>query len=352
MDSEAQGASREKVRTESERLERRRESRRRYRERHADELREQSRQWKAAHPEKVKEYGVRYRAAHLEQIRTSNRESARVKRAADRKSVASAKRRREKGRERYAADPKAHREYQRKRRAAQRAADPEGYRKAKKQRTKRWRDSHRDEQNAKLRAKHRDNPEVKRAAAERYYAEHGDEVRERRRAYYWANREKQLETQRRWRAREKRRREAGLPPRRLHRVTAAERSANAKEAEEFFSRARTREEVKQMRRGPRTSAVELAQWNRASMRARLASAISADSEAVKPVAASEGRRESENLTARRLKAKVAAAEEERMDAIAREINDRLRKTPRRAQVHRPGYAPTPAPPTTSEGLSL
>ncbi|WP_344739120.1 hypothetical protein [Microbacterium awajiense] len=256
-----------------------------------------------------------------------------------------------KARERYAADPKANLEYQRKRRRAQRAADPEGYREAKKQRNKRWRDSHKDEQNAKLRAKHRDNPEIKRAAAERYYAEHGDEVRERRRAYYWANREKQLEKQRLWRAREKRRRELGLPPRRLHRLTASERAANASAADEFFTRPRTPDEVKAIRREPKTSARELARWNRSSARARLAAGIDADSDAIRPVMASR-RRESEREAAARRKREAAAAEAARMDAIAREINDRLRHEPRRSPTTRRRPVRRATPPSTSGGLSL
>jgi len=337
--------------TDEERRERERERRRRYRETHADEVRERNRRWKSEHPEKIKEYRDRFRANHLERIRKENRERERARTAKARRAAAAAERRRVKGRARYAADPKTHRDYQRERRRAQRAADPEGYREAKKQRNKRWRDSHKDEQNAKLRAKHRDNPEIKRAAAERYYAEHGDEVRERRRAYYWANREKQLEKQRLWRAREKRRRELGLPPRRLHRVTASERAANASAADEFFTRARTPEEVKAIRREPKTSARELARWHRSSARARLAAGIDADSDAIRPVTTSR-RRESEREAAARRKREADAAEAARMDAIAREINDRLRHEPRRSPTTRRRPVRTATPPSTSGGLSL
>lgn len=281
-------------------------------------------------------------------MRTENASVRAPRRLGD---AAAAERRRVKGRERYAADPETHRDYQRERRRAQRAADPEGYREAKKQRNKRWRDSHKDEQNAKLRAKHRDNPEIKRAAAERYYAEHGDAVRERRRAYYWANREKQLETQRLWRAREKRRRDLGWPPRRLHRVTARERAANASAADEFFTRPRTPEELKAIRREPKTSARELARWHRSSTRARLASGIEADFDAIRPVTTSR-RRETEREAAARRKREADAAEAARMDAIAREINDRLRHEPRRSPTTRRRPVRTATPPSTSGGLSL
>lgn len=343
------GSGGDKRLDDEERRRRKREVDRRYRQTHADDERERKRQWKARNPEKVKEYRDRFRAAHLERIRRENRERERRRAAKARKAAAAAEGRRVKARERYAADPQANLEYQRKRRQAQRAADPDGYREAKRQRNKRWRDSHKDEQNAKLRAKHRDNPEIKRAAAERYYAEHGDKVRERRRAYYWANREKQLEKQRLWRAREKRRRELGLPPRRLHRVAATERAASASAAHEFFARARTPEEVKAIRREPKTSARELARWHRSSTRARLAAAIDADSDAIRPVTASR-RRESEPAARRRREA--AAAEAARMDAIAREINDRLRHEPRRAPTTRRRPARRATPPSTSGGLSL
>ncbi|WP_431779935.1 hypothetical protein [Microbacterium aurantiacum] len=334
-----------------ERRERDRERRRRYRETHADEVRERNRRWKAEHPEKIKEYRDRFRANHIERIRKENRERERARAAKARRAATAAERRRVKGRERYAADPETHRDYQRERRRAQRAADPEGYREAKKQRNKRWRDSHKDEQNAKLRAKHRDNPEIKRAAAERYYAEHGDEVRERRRSYYWANREKQLEKQRLWRARERRRRELGLPPRRLHRVTASERAANASAGDEFFTRSRTPEELKAIRREPKTSARELARWHRSSTRARLAAGIDGDTDAIRPVTASR-RRESEREAAARRKREADAAEAARMDAIAREINDRLRHEPRRSPTTRRRPVLRATPPSTSGGLSL
>ncbi|WP_137846468.1 hypothetical protein [Microbacterium sp. 2FI] len=351
MADELEGRRSGPAASEEERAARRRESDRRYRERHADSIRENRRRWKAEHPDKVKEYRDRFRERHLERVREQNRVRERARADAARKAADAAERRRVRSRDRYAADPEAHLAYQRERRQAQRAADPEGYREAKKQRTKRWHDAHRDEENAKLRAKHRDNPEPKRAAAERYYAKHGDEVRERRMAYYWANREKQLEKQRQWRAREKRRREVGLPPRRLHRVGAAERAENAAAAEDFFARVRTTEEVKAMRREPETPAHELARWLRASARVRIAAGIADDSDPTRPVSASEVRAR-ERLAAAESKRNADAAEAARMDAIARAINDQLRLAARRPQSQRHAHAPLPTPPIQTGGLSL
>lgn len=316
------------AKTEEERIERQRARNRRYREAHREQTRENLRRWKAENPDKVKEYAARFRERHLEQVRKQNRDRERAKAAKARRAHDAAERRRVKGRARYWADPDTHRDYQRERRAAQRAADPEGYRLAKKQRNKRWRDSHKQQENAKLRAKHRDNPEIKRAAAERYYAEHGDKVRERRKAYYWANREKQLEKQREWRAREKRRRGAGLPPRRLHRVSATERAANIVAADEFFAAPRSSEQIATMRDGVKTSKRELARWARDSERARAQFAFTTRTDPVMPLSAS-ARREQERALAAARRREADAAEEARLDAIARAINDQLRYEPRR-----------------------
>lgn len=328
---------------------RKRESRRRYAEVHREEVAERLRAWKAAHPGKVKEYRARFRERHLEQVRRENREGERRRAAKKRTAEAAAERRRVRARERYALDPAGNGEYQRQRRAAQRAADPDGYREAKRARNKRWRDRHREEQNAKRREKHRDNPDAKRESAARYYQTHGEQVRERRRAYYHANRDAQLEKQRQWRGREKRRRDAGLPPRRLHRTTAAERAANRGAAVEFFERERTPEQIAILKEELRTPDDAIARWERDSERARIASAIAADTDFTRPLTASQMRHRERERAARQ-KQVAREAEEARMDQIARAINDRLRTHPRSVRSH--NNAPTPHILDTSGGPSL
>ena len=334
---------------EEARRARKRENRRRYAEAHREEVAERLRAWKAAHPEKVKEYRARFRERHLEQVRRENREGERRRAAKKRTADAAAERRRGRARDRYAQDPAGNLEYQRQRRAAQRAADPDGYREAKRARNKRWRDRHREEQNAKRREKHRDNPDAKRESAARYYQTQGERVRERRRAYYQANREAQLEKQRQWRAREKRRRDAGLPPRRLHRTTAAERAANRGAAVEFFERERTPEQIAILKEELRTPDDVIARWERDSERARIASAIAADTDITGPLTASQMRHRERERAARQ-KQVARELEEARMDQIARAINDRLRTHPRPVRSH--NHAPTPHIPDTSGGLSL
>lgn len=346
--SEASGPQENRRRSDDERKAHRREVNRAWRANNAERVRENQRHWKAENPDKVKESRERFREAHREQVRQENRDRERGKAAKARKAREAAEYRRVKARERYAADPQANLDYQRKRRAAQRAADPEGYREAKKQRNKRWADSHKAEQAAKRREKHRENPDAKREAAARYYAQNADKVRERRRAYYAANREKQLEKQAQWRAREKRRREAGLPVQRLHRVDKELRLLNRDAADEFFSRERTADEIAVLRNERRTPAAELARWQRDCDRARTAFAIAHDPDPVRPVLTSEERARQAVIRAKR---EADAAEASRMDAIARAINDRLRQAPRR-RPDAPGPGTSLPSPATPGGVSL
>ncbi len=268
---------------------------------------------------------------------------------ARKRKAADAERRRSKARHRYASDPEVHRAYQRERRQVQRDADPEGYRASKRERNKRWRDAHRDEENAKLRAKHRANPEEKRAAAERYYAEHGDEVRQRRREYYWANREKQLEKQRQWRAREKARKDAGLPPRRMHRTSPRERTAAAADAEEFFARQRSSPEVDAMWEQLKPSPEEIARWERDCRRARAGSASAAREGGQRPLVATRQRGQGRSSGVSSDSARLA--EEARLDAIARAINDQLRHSPRRHNSNAPSMPLEPARTSDLRGWS-
>jgi hypothetical protein len=128
--------------------------------------------------------------------------------------------RRQYARDYYARHRDEQREYQRQARAKQRAQDPDAYRERVRARNKRWRDKHREQANAHQREKYHADPEKRRRRRREAYARNPEEQRARRRAYYAANKEKSLAAQQRWRDREKRRVEAGLPVRRLHRVSS------------------------------------------------------------------------------------------------------------------------------------
>ena len=214
-----------------ERRQREREARRRYRESHADRMREYKRAWREHNAAHIREYRAAYDAAHPDEKRAEARRYAEKKQRERRRKQA----RQASSQKYYEANKAKHHEYTRQWRLRKLAEDPDGYRAARALIQRRWYEKHRDERNAKLRAEHRENPEVKRAAARAYYAAHAEEQKAKRRAYYAANREKVLASNRAWKDREKRRRDAGLPPRRLHTTPAAERRANTAAADAFFA---------------------------------------------------------------------------------------------------------------------
>lgn len=92
------------------------------------------------------------------------------------------------------------------------------------------------------------NPEMMRAARRRY-EERNREKRNaaaRQRPVDPEKREKYRATERERKRLERRLQAAGLPPRQLHRTPAAERKANLKSAGEFFSRKRSRAELRRI----------------------------------------------------------------------------------------------------------
>jgi hypothetical protein len=317
-------------------------------DRNKDEVAEYKRRWREANAEHIRAYRAAYRAQHLEEIRAKNRERMRERYAREKAEREERDERRKRARERYAATREQYLEAQREYRAAQKARDPEGYRRTKNQRNKRWWDKNRDRENAKLRQKNRDNPGIKRDRSAAYYEQNAESIKARRRASYAANREEKVAVQQAWRAREKRRKEAGLPPRRLHHVEADERRELHTAADEFFARTWTAEEVKRIRDHAPTPDDLLAKLKRENARAR-AHWHRVHGPAKSPPTAEEAER-------MRLDAILAAekkAEEARLDAIAREINDRLRAQPRRRSAFESDpSAPHAAPGSPCGGLGL
>jgi len=260
-------------------------------------------------------------------------------------------RRRAYAREYYAAHRDEYLDYQRQYRAEQREKDPEAYRAGKRERNQRWRDSHKDQVNARLRDKYRDNAEKHRERRREYYAEHAEEQRVRRREYYARNKEKQKASHRAWRDREKRRRAAGLPTQRLHRVPRDERKANRVAADAFFSHTWTEEELMTMMEIFATPPELLAAWKRDCLKARATYTLAEQQEELARLQkelnrVAPGPKPKPSLTPQQI-------EEARMDAVAKQINDRLRhhEEPRRIH-HLDPAAPHPMPhqPNTT-GLS-
>lgn len=250
--------------------------------------------------------------------------------------------RRQYRRDYYAQHRKELLEYQRQYRAAQRAKDSEAYRERKRARTERWRDKHRDEVNARLREKYHADPEKHRRRRREAYAQSPEEQRARRRAYYAANKEKQHAAQQRWRDREKRRLEVGLPVRRLHPVTRGERFANAAAADAFFVREWTDAELKLALRSIETPLEIWAKWKRDCLKARAAHHLATEKGELE-------RLEKELARVRpgpkpKPRPTLEELEDARLDAIAREINDRLRRRePPRRPHHLDPTAPHPRP---------
>ncbi|CDK01642.1 MULTISPECIES: hypothetical protein [unclassified Microbacterium] len=241
-------------------------------------------------------------------------------------------------REYYAQHREEYLEYQRQHRAAIRQKDPEAYRQAKRQRDQRWRDKHKDEVNAKLREKYRTDPEKHRQRRREHYAANAEEQRARRREYYARNKERQLATQRAWRDREKRRRDAGLPPRRLHRVSRDDRIAHRADADAFFTREWTTAELSEALRSVATPPELVAAFKRDSLRARAAYHLAEQKEELARLHKELDRARPGPKPTRTLQ----AVEEARLDAIGREVNERLRhREPARHPHHLDPAAPHP-----------
>lgn len=307
-----------------------REQNRRYRENNPDKAKEQARRWREANREHRAEYQRAWRDRNREHVRTSNREYMRRKTAEAKTDLERKAQKAQYARNRYHSDIEGSRAKAREYREAARARDPEGYRSSRKRANDRWRAKHKDEINARLRERNRIDPDAKRVRSRRHYENHAEERRAYRRRYYEENRERELAKQRQWREREKRRVEAGLPVRRLHRLTPDERRDNTRAADEFFARPVTAEFRAWLEAELRTPPELIAAWERETARIRATQWALRHPEASARIV---NRNE---------------AEEERMDTIARIINDRLRTTPRTARD--PDYAFLSRSPTQG-GLS-
>jgi hypothetical protein len=317
---------------DEDRRRRKAEHNRRYRESHPERAAEQRRQWRERNREHRKAYQMQWREQNLDRARELNREHMRRKAAKERAAKERRAKAADRARTRYHADIEANRAKAREYRERRKAADPQGYRADQKRRNDAWRKRHKPELDARRRERYRLDPTQKRAAAQRYYEQHAEERKAYRRRYYQEHREQQLATQRRWRQRERRRIEAGLPVRRLHRVTPAEREQHAREADGFFARTVTSQLRAQLEAELRTPPELIAAWERECARFRAAQyALLHPETGARVVTRSQ-------------------AEAERMDAIARTINDRLRTTTR-SRADPAAYAPQ-TPLTVTRGPTL
>ena len=338
-----------------------REQRRAYRERHPERVGEVQRAWRQRNAEHVRAYRAAYNAEHREEVLAKKREYMRAYNARQMQERRRRTAKRASAKKYYEAHKQEHHEYTRQWRARKLAEDPVAYRAARAATRRRWWDAHKDEYNAKLRARRQENPEEHRAANRAYYATHAEQLKAQKRAYYAAHKEEVLARNRAWKEREKRRLDAGLPPRRIRTISSVERRANDAAADDFFRRPRSREEIAAMRlataatvEGLLPTPVELvAAFERDSKRARIEHALATDFSYADRRRVSEARRHlAEQQRASRL-AERTALEEARLDAIGREVNDRLRhKDPPRRRHHLDPAAPHPMlNPNTTMGMN-
>ncbi|MBG6055284.1 hypothetical protein IWX81_001695 [Salinibacterium sp. CAN_S4] len=307
---------------------------RQYRAEHAEQIAEYKRAWRERNGEHLADYRGKYGEENREKIREANREYMRRQSAKERAEIERRERKAEKARERYHADIEASRAKAREYLQQKRAEDPDAYREGKKRRNAAWRKRHKDEINSKLREKNLRDPSKKKARAQRDYERHGDERRASRRRSYQKNRDRELAKQKQWRDRERRRIEVGLPVRRLHKVAPEDRGQNAAAAAAFFAREVTQQLREQLK-------AELATPQ------HLIDALRRDWARIRAVDYARRNPETSSDTVRRRE-----SEEVRLDAIARDINDRLRQVPRRDPQPAPYLAYQPPSATDNGGLGL
>lgn len=288
---------------------------------HTDAQRERrrltNRAWRDRNRDHVRAEGRRWREENLEKARELNRLSMQRQSRKHKRETARRERKRTYARNYYASNRDRILAQHKEARVRSKAADPDRYREMAYARTLRWRDSHRETLNQTQRDRRQANPGAAADASRRYYEKNREQVLQRKRERYAANHAQARAKANAYYTREARRRKAGLPPRRLHPVSRADRVANGVAADEFFSRTYSGRALNEMLLGSKqpTPPELLAAWKRDCLRARAAHHQATAEPATPPSARDE-------LRIARLAAK--AAEDARLDAIGRAVNARLR----------------------------
>lgn len=204
------------------------ERNRRYRQAHPDQHAESTRRWKEANTDRVREANRRWRAEHIERSRELNRESARRSAARKRRLLDKRRRSNEASKRWKEAHPDHVREYHRHWQEANHGKVAEYQ--------ERYRRTHQEELNDRATA-WRDSAPEKMKAARKAWADRNKErtaeIQRKRRddpEKYRADLDKNNAARRLAHRLER----AGLPPKRLHRATAAERRADDRAAAAYF----------------------------------------------------------------------------------------------------------------------
>lgn len=211
------------------RLAARRARDRKYREAHPDAVAAMAKAWREAHKDEVREARRRWREENLDRYRELNRDSMR-RAAARRRRIEEL---RQKARERSAEWKRQHpehvREYKKRWVDENRDKVREYYRN--------YHARHRDEVNARATARRDADPEKVKQARKRWADRKGDRLAELQREYR-SDPEKYravLDSNSAAKRLKRRLERAGLPPKRVHKATAAERRANDRQADAYFA---------------------------------------------------------------------------------------------------------------------
>ena len=204
-----------------------------------DDAAERRRQYVAANRDRIRELNRLWRSEHLDRARELNRDSMRRAAVRGQREAEVRARGRERAKRWRVEHPERRREYQQRWVAENREKVREYY--------NRYYEAHRDEVNARAAAKRGADPERTKQIT-RQWAERNKE----RRAELQRNRRSDPETyQSELEANAAARRlkrslsRAGLPPKRIHLATAAERRANERDADAYFSDPSRPERVRQ-----------------------------------------------------------------------------------------------------------
>ena len=218
---------------------RKRERDRRYRLEHPEKHAAQRRKWVEANRDRIRESNRRWREEHLERARELNRDSMRRAAARKRRDAETRAKARTRVRVWRQEHPDRVRDYQRDWVEANHGKVREYY--------NRYYHSHRDEVNARATARRDADPAGTAASKQAWAADH----RERRAELQRARRanpevyEAELEANAAARRLKRALARTGLPPKRLHPVTAAERRTDERAAVAFFSDPTLPEHVRQ-----------------------------------------------------------------------------------------------------------
>ncbi len=202
---------------------------RKYRTAHPEAVAATAKAWRQAHKDEVREARRRWREENLDRYRELNRDSMRRAAARRRRIEELHQKARERSAEWKRQHPEHVREYKRRWVDENRDKVREYYRN--------YHARHRDEVNARATARRDADPEKVKQARKRWADRNGDRLAELQREYR-SDPEKYravLDSNSAAKRLKRRLERAGLPPKRLHKATAAERRANDRVADAYFA---------------------------------------------------------------------------------------------------------------------